>query len=269
MFTLTGFGDEISPELNEQLDLLQSEGVNYLELRGVWGKNVLDLSDEEAGRVRNELERRKVGVSAIASPIGKISIDEPFEPHLAHFRRALDLADFFQAPYIRLFSFYVPHGTAEFCRDQVMSRMFALAEAAHGRKAILGIENEHGLYGDTPERSLDLIQTLKSPQWTTIYDPCNYVMENIRPFTQAFPMLAGTIGYLHVKDADMSTHKMCVAGKGDAQVTEAMAALLTRGYNGFLSLEPHLLIAGQSSGVSGPDLFRDAIRAVKDILATL
>jgi 3-dehydroshikimate dehydratase len=267
MFTLTGFGDEISAELNEQLDLLQSEGINYLELRGVWNKNVLDLSDEEAGRVRNELERRKVGVSAIGSPIGKVGINEPFEPHLARFRRALDLADFFHAPYIRLFSFYIPPGTAEFYRDQVMSHMLALGEAAQGRKVVLGIENEHGLYGDTPERALDLIQTLKPPQWTTVYDPCNYVMEGIHPFAQAFPLLADTIGYLHVKDADMETHKMCVAGKGDAQVPEALAALAKRGYDGFLSLEPHLLVAGPSSGVSGPDLFRDAIRAVKEILA--
>ncbi len=269
MFTLTGFGDEISPELNEQLDLMQSEGVNYLEFRGVWGKNVLDLGDEEAGRVRNELERRKVGVSAIASPIGKVGINEPLEPHLARFRRTLDLAAFFHAPYIRLFSFYVPPGTADFYRDEVMSRMLALGAAAQGRKVTLGIENEHGLYSDTPERSLDLIQTLKAPQWTTIYDPCNYVMEYIHPFTQAFPLLADTIGYLHVKDADIETHKMCVAGKGDAQVPEAMAALAKRGYNGFLSLEPHLLIAGQNSGVSGPELFRDAIRAVKAILAAM
>ena len=56
MFTLTGFGDEISPNLDEQLDLLQSEGISYLDLRGVWGKNVLDLSDAEAARVRNEMD---------------------------------------------------------------------------------------------------------------------------------------------------------------------------------------------------------------------
>lgn len=269
MFTLSGFGDEIAPDLEAQLDLMQSEGVNHLELRGVWGKNVLDLSDEETARVKSILDRRGVGVSAIGSPIGKIGIDEPFAPHLQRFRHTLDLADFFKAPYIRLFSFYVPAGTAAQYRAKVMQQMQALGEAAKGRKVILGMENEHELYGDTPERALDLIKTLGTKQWTTVYDPCNYVMEGLRPYQQAFPMLADTIGYLHIKDADLATHTMCVAGKGDGGIPETLEALKKRGWSGFVSLEPHLLVAGKSSGVTGPELFRGAIRAVKEIIAAL
>lgn len=277
MFTLSGFGDEISPDLNEQLDLLQGEGVHFLELRAVWNKNVLDLSDDEAQRVKDTLQARGVGVSAIGSPIGKIGIDDAFEPHLARFRRALDLADFFGAPYIRLFSFYVPEGTAAAHREQVMARMRALGEAARGRKATLGIENEHGLFGDLPERSLDLIHTLihtqnsaaGGPKWTTVYDPCNYIMEGLRPHEQAFPVLADTIGYLHIKDADLATQQICVAGAGDGGIPQTLAALKARGYNGFASLEPHLLVAGKSSGVTGPELFRGAIRALQAIIAAL
>ena len=269
MFTLSGFGDEISPDLNEQLDLLQSEGVNHLELRGVWGKNVLGLSDEEAARVKAILDQRGVGVSAIGSPIGKVSIDDPFEPHLQYFRRTLDLAAFFKAPYIRLFSFYVPAGKAAQYRDKVMAQMSALGEEARGRNVILGIENEHELYGDTPERALDLIKTLGAKQWTTVYDPCNYIMEGLRPYKQAFPMLADTIGYLHIKDADLLTHTMCVAGKGDGGIPETLAELKKRNWSGFVSLEPHLLVAGKSSGVTGPELFRGAIRAVKEIISAL
>jgi sugar phosphate isomerase/epimerase len=269
MFTLSGFGDEISPDLHEQLDLLQSEGVNNLELRGIGGKNVLDLSDEELKRAKAELDRRGMGVSAIGSPIGKVTIEDPFPPHLARFRHTLDLAEFFHAPYIRLFSFYVPRDKAAEYRSKVIEQMQALGEAARGRKVTLGIENEHGLYGDTPERSLDLIKTLGSKQWTTVYDPCNYIMEEIRPFTQAFPLLVDTIGYLHIKDASLATRLLCVAGKGDGGIPETLAALKQRGWSGFVSLEPHLLIAGKSSGVTGPELFRGAIRAVKEIIAGL
>ena len=156
MFTLTGFGDEISPDLTAQLDLLESEGVRHLELRGAWDKNVLDLSDEETRNVKAELDQRGFGVSAIASPIGKYPITEPLAPHLERFKRALDLAEFFAAPYIRVFSFYVPRGQAAEYRDRVMEDMFALGDAARGRKVTLALENEHGLYGDLPERSLDL-----------------------------------------------------------------------------------------------------------------
>lgn len=38
MITLTGFADEISSDLEEQLDVLESEHIRYLELRGSGGK---------------------------------------------------------------------------------------------------------------------------------------------------------------------------------------------------------------------------------------
>jgi len=269
MFTLTGFGDEISAELNEQLDLLQSEGIRYLDLRGVWGKNVLDLTDAEAARVRNELERRRCGVSAIASPIGKIRIDEPFEPHLASFRRALDLAGFFQAPFIRVFSFYVPKGQAPQHREQVMRRLHALADAADGRPVIIGHENERGIYGDLPGRCLDIIEAVNRPQWRTIFDPANYVLDGVRPFDEAYPLLAGSIVYLHIKDARLADGSICPAGEGDGQVRQVLAALLQRGFDGFLSLEPHLSLAGRSGGQTQPDLFRKAIHALQTILEEL
>ncbi len=269
MFTLTGFGDEISPDLNEQLDLLQGEGVNYLDLRGVWGKNVLDLTDAEVARVQNILAERGAGVSAIASPIGKIGIDEPFEPHLARFRRALDLAEAFQAPFIRVFSFYVPQGEAAAYREQVMARLQAMAEVADGRPVTIGHENERGIYGDLPDRCLDIVRTIDRPQWKTIFDPANYVLDGVRPFAEAYPLLADSIAYLHIKDAHRADGTICVAGEGDGQVREVLAALKQRGYDGFLSLEPHLSLAGRSGGQTQPELFRGAIRALKGILAEL
>lgn len=269
MFTLTGFGDEISPDLNEQLDLLESEGIQYLDLRGVWGKNVLDLSDAEAARVQGELERRGFGVSAIASPIGKIGIDEPFEPHLARFCRALDLAELFHAPYVRIFSFYVPEGQAARYRDRVMARLQAMAEAAEGRDVLIGHENEHGIYGDVPVRCREIITTINRPQWRTVFDPANYVLEGIRPFTDAYPLLADSIGYLHIKDAHRASRVICPAGEGDGQVREVLAALKQRGFTGFLSLEPHLSVAGRSGGQTQPELFRRAVRALKAMIESL
>ncbi|UUZ96751.1 hypothetical protein LJK87_22270 [Paenibacillus sp. P25] len=110
MVTLTGFADEISPDLEVQLDVLASEGISHLELRGVWGKNVLDLTDEEVGRVKARLSERGFKVSSIGSPIGKIKITDPFEPHIERFRRAVYVAREMEAPYIRIFSFFIPEG---------------------------------------------------------------------------------------------------------------------------------------------------------------
>ncbi|MGQ9681466.1 MAG: sugar phosphate isomerase/epimerase family protein [Anaerolineae bacterium] len=266
MFILTGFGDEISPDLTAQLDLLAGEGIRHLDLRGVWGTNVLDLTDEQARRVRAELQARGFAVSSIASPIGKIGIEDPFPPHLERFRRALDLAEFFGAPFIRVFSFYVPRGQAERHREQVMERLQALAELADGRPVTIGHENERGIYGDVPERCLDIIRTINRPQWRTIFDPANYVLDGVRPYTDAYPLLADSIAYLHIKDARSVDGIVVPAGEGDGQVREVLHALWRVGFTGFISLEPHLSVAGRAGGQTEPELFRKAIRALVAII---
>jgi len=56
MFTLSGFADEVSEDLNVQLDTFQKLGIAYIEFRGVWGKNVLALSDDEVKAVKADLK---------------------------------------------------------------------------------------------------------------------------------------------------------------------------------------------------------------------
>jgi hypothetical protein len=83
MWTLTGFADEISPELDEQLDTLADESIHYVELRSVWNKNVLDLTDDEIQKVGAAMSERGIAVSSIGSPIGNRQ-----GPHRRGFRPA-------------------------------------------------------------------------------------------------------------------------------------------------------------------------------------
>src|SRR5262245_55566102 len=127
-FTLSAFADEISPEPKEQLDILESSGVRHIELRSAWKTNVLDLTDTQVADFKKQLDSRGFRLSAIGSPIGKIAITDPFEPHLKRFQRALDLCKVFNTPNIRIFSYYPPEGgdwnTAdEALRKQVFDRM--------------------------------------------------------------------------------------------------------------------------------------------------
>ena len=110
MWTLTGFADEISPDVDEQLQTLGQEEIRWLELRGAWGKNVLDLADDELERFKRAIDAAGIGVSSIGSPIGKVPITDPFPPHLARYERALEVARFLGAPFVRVFSFYMPSG---------------------------------------------------------------------------------------------------------------------------------------------------------------
>lgn len=268
MFTLSGFADEISPDLQEQLSVLRELDIHYLELRGVWGKNVLTLDDDEVEAIRTALDSAGIKVSAIGSPIGKINIQDPMEPHLKSFQRALWLAEVFRAPYIRIFSFFVPEGEAAAYRDEVMARLRALLDAARGHPVMLLHENESRIYGDIPQRCRDIHETLASPQLRATFDPANFVMNGVRPFSEAYPLLKDWIEYLHIKDGSLSDRRVTPAGLGDGQVSELVQALAASGFNGFASLEPHLAAAGAFSGFSGPELFKAAARAFRQVLAT-
>ncbi len=269
---LTGFGDEISPELKEQLEVMEGEGIKYLEIRGVWGKNILDLTDEELRKVKQILEDKGFKISAVGSPIGKIGIKDDFEEHLRKFRKALDIAKFLGTHYIRIFSYYIPENDPpEKWRDEVMDRMREKVKLAEREDIVLVHENERGIYGDIPSRCQDILKTINSPYLRANFDPANFVFENIRPYTQGYPLLRRYIAYVHVKDARHENGKVvCVpAGEGEGEMEEVLRSLKEEGYRGFLSLEPHLSQAGKFTGFSGPENFRIAVRALKKILKKL
>ena len=179
MFTLSGFADEVSEDLSVQLDTFQALGIDHIEFRGVWGKNVLDLDDDEVKTVKAELARRGIKVSAIGSPIGKIGIEDPFEPHLERFGRAIDLAEYYDCRYIRMFSFFVPEGEADNYRPEVIERLSQLLDMVQGHPVVLLHENERFIYGDIPQRCADIFQSLPSDQLRMTFDPANFVMVDV------------------------------------------------------------------------------------------
>ena len=131
MWTLSGFIDEISEDFNEQCKVASGLGLSHVEVRSAWGTNILDLDNDQLGGLRETLTEYELKVSSIGSPIGKISIDDEFPPHLERMRQAVDVAHALEAPYIRIFSFFIPEGTdPDSRRDEVLSRMSALAEVA-------------------------------------------------------------------------------------------------------------------------------------------
>src|SRR5262249_55594333 len=134
MIRLSAFADEISQSPIEQVDVLSEHGIKYIEFRAIHGTNVLDLSESQHADYRDLLGSREFGLGATGSPIGKVRINEPFEEHLERFARAMDLADFYQTPRIRIFSFYMPPGDDPAShRREVLSRMIELTSRAAAR----------------------------------------------------------------------------------------------------------------------------------------
>ena len=267
MWTLSGFIDEISDDFSEQCKVAAGLGLRHVEVRSAWGINILDLDAAQLDTLRQTLAEYGLSVSSIGSPIGKISIDDDFPPHLERMRHAVEVAELLEAPYIRLFSFFIPEGAdPDSLRDEVLSRMSALAEAAADSDVILVHENEKEIYGDIPRRCLDIVTSVDSPRLQLAWDPANFVQVGVRPFTEGYSMLRPYVGYIQIKDALLADGTVVVAGAGDGEVVETIRALHADGFDGFFSLEPHLGEYTAFGALSGSELFTKAWKAFTDIL---
>ena len=269
MWTLSGFVDEIDDDFAVQCQVAAGLGLRYAEVRSAWGINILDLDDDQLQRVRELLAEHGLQVSSIGSPIGKIGIDDDFGPHLERMRHAAEVAQFLTAPYVRLFSFFIPEGEdPDSYRDEVLRRMRAIADVAEQAGVIAVHENEKEIYGDIPRRCLDIVTSVDSPNLKLAWDPANYVQCGVRPFTDGYADLRPHTVYIQIKDALLADASVVVAGAGDGEVAETIRALQADGFDGFFSLEPHLGEYTAFGALSGPELFTKAHTAFTDILTS-
>jgi sugar phosphate isomerase/epimerase len=261
-WTLSGFGDEIDADPVVQLSVLRALGAGFIEVRSAWGTNVVELTDDQLARLARLISERGMGVSAVASPLGKVDYLSPFDAELHRLSRAIAAAHAFGARCIRIFSFYRPAGvTPVAIRDEVLRRLSTMASVAADNDLVLLHENEKDIYGDVPSRVLDLIESVGSDALRVAWDNANFVQVGVKPYTDGYAMLRPYLEYLQVKDAISATGVVVPAGEGDGELRETLTALRDDGYAGFASLEPHLAEQSSTGGFSGPAEFGRAARA--------
>lgn len=277
---LSGFSDEITPDFDGQLAAIREFGLSHIELRAADGVNVSSFSREKVKEVKAKLDAAGVQVSSIGSPIGKISIEEDFAPHLETLKRTLEIQKELGAPYVRVFSFYLPEGRRpEDFRNKVLEQVGAMAQEAQAWDSVLLHENEKGIYGDTAPRCQELLEAVHSPHFQAVFDFANFV-EVGQDTLEAYRQLKPYVAYVHIKDAVAATKQVVPAGQGDGHVREILADLLGGGWKGFLSLEPHLTdFAGlaaleqharrRDSQLDGKSAWKLALDALKTILADI
>ena len=237
-FTLSAFADEADPNFDAQLAALARNRIPLLEIRGVDGKGVLDLTDAELDAVCEKLKKAGIGVSAVGSPIGKISILDDFAPHFEKFKRAVEIAKRLGTARIRMFSFFIAQGDDPDSHfGEVVRRVSALVAYAEENGVHCCHENEKGIYGDTLARVQKLHAAV--PGLRCVFDPANYIQCGDDPAVN-FKALSPMIDYMHIKDALFADGSVVPAGEGDGSVPQLLAALAETGRPYILTLEPHL-----------------------------
>ncbi|MBI2301129.1 MAG: sugar phosphate isomerase/epimerase [Armatimonadetes bacterium] len=250
------FGDEIAPEIDRQVEVMTAAGVHALELRGAEGHGVLDLRGDVRERIRTRLQAAGVEVFSIGSPIGKVPLESPRESELERLKVAVEQAWFFGAPRIRVFSFYLPDHDYPKYRDEVVHRMGKLAALAAASAVVLCHENEAGIYGEPIANCVDMLRSVDSPALRAVHDTSNFVVAHEEAYPAAYEALQPWLDYYHIKDHGHG--KVQPAGEGEGRMPELFARLKADGFDGYLSLEPHL--------GGGAEAFGRAARALRKLV---
>ena len=277
---ISGFSDEISPEIDVQFATLKKLGIEYFEPRGVDGTNISLLTEEQVRVLREKMDKAGIKASSIGSPIGKIKVTEDFTPHFEVFKHVVKTAKMLDCRFIRVFSFYHDGGEwTEEERTEVFRRLESMIAYAATEDVVLLHENEKDIYGDTVARCLDIMEHCSGTHFGCVFDPANFVQCG-QDTKEAYEALSPYIRYMHIKDARNSDRIVVPAGVGDGNLPYLLEKLFRSGYDGFLSLEPHLanfkglsdletddLMSGLPEG--GEGTFALAHRSLCGILETL
>ncbi|MBM3813966.1 MAG: sugar phosphate isomerase/epimerase [Acidimicrobiia bacterium] len=250
--------DEYSHDLEKALEPMAEVGMQGAELRVVWGKNIMDLSDEELKRAKQMVTDKGMEVISIASPVLKCvlpnapDVDARFQhdifaskhtfedqPRLSE--HAFDVAEMMGAKIVRVFSYWRTV-EPEKCFSAVVDALGGLAERAAKRGLIIGLENEHACNIATGAESAKALAAVKHESLKLVWDPANALCSGENPFPDGYRKLpVDRIVHVHTKDCHMEGHKPVWGPLGTRSVDwkGQVAALLADGYQGWLSLETH------------------------------
>lgn len=271
---VSAFSDEIAEDIDTQFTVLNKFGIKYFEPRGVNGKNIAELDDEEVNALIKKMQEYGITASSIGSPIGKIKITEDFAPHFEKYKRIVKTAKMLGCKYIRMFSFFKDGEWTQEKIDEVLKRLKAFIEYAKEQDVVLLHENEGDIYGEGIDENVFIQENLYCDNFKMVFDPANFAQKGFDTI-EAIERLIPYVEYMHVKD-----HKkgegIVPAGHGDGNVKYVIEKLFSKGYKGFISLEPHLgsfkgLAELELDGKShvekqaGEDTFTIAVNALEEI----
>ncbi len=226
---LSAFADEASVDLTGQINALQRNNISYLEIRGVDGENIKDISTCKIKEIRTLLEANGIKTWSIGSPIGKDKVDNNFEKQLDDFKRMCEYAEMLGAQRIRMFSFHSKDEGA------VLDRLGRFCDVAP-KSIVMCHENEKGIFGDNIDSCVKIHKTF--PQIKAVFDPANFVQCEVNTLA-AWEALAPYVDYLHIKDA-LADKRVVRAGYGIGNVEKIIEMYAKQGGE-VMTLEPHLM----------------------------
>ncbi|HUK91494.1 MAG TPA: sugar phosphate isomerase/epimerase family protein [Blastocatellia bacterium] len=280
-FKLSVINDEITQDLDHALAVASGEfGLAYVELRSMWGKNIMALDAKEVVEARRLLEKYKLRVSSIASPIYKVDwpgapkskyssrdsfgADFTFDQQDELLDRGFELARAFNCDRIRIFDFWRLDDVAPY-RAAIDERLRRAAQRATVRGLLVLLENEQSCNTATAAEARRTLDAVKEPNLKLNWDPGNAASRGETAYPDGYSLLPkDRIGYMHCKDVTRSAPgapRWAAMGRGIIDYVGQFKALMRDGYQGTLSLETHW-----RGGGSPEESSRQSMSGMKDLL---
>lgn len=256
-FRIAAITDEFTPDFEEAIVSMGSVGMTGAELRMLWGKNIIDLSDEELEQAIAIARRHGMEILSIASPLLKCvlpdapPVDERFQQDSFAAKhtfadqarltaRAFEIAERTGARIIRVFSYWRTV-EPEACFSRIVEALTGLAEQAAANGVTIGIENEHACNIGTGEETARLLAALDHPNLKVVWDPANTLVAGESPMAGYAKLPVERIAHVHAKDCTVENHKATwlELGKGAIPWPQQIDVLAREGYAGWISLETH------------------------------
>ncbi|HEY2018158.1 MAG TPA: sugar phosphate isomerase/epimerase family protein [Bryobacteraceae bacterium] len=257
-FRIAAITDEFSPDLDIAVRSMAEIGMTGAELRMVFGKNIVDLTDDELDRAIALVRSHGLEIVSIASPLLKCvlpdapEVDARFQkdmfaatqtfedqPRIA--ARAFEIARRTGARIVRVFSYWRTVRPEE-CFDRIVEALRGFADQASGRDLTIAVENEHACNIATAAETARLLAALDHPGLKMVWDPANALVSGETPFPEGYRGLPpGRIAHVHAKDCVSDNGKLTWGplGEGVIDWNGQIAALAEDGYTGWISLETH------------------------------
>src|SRR5258706_975204 len=218
-FRIAVINDEIGQDFGRACEIASKEfGMGWIELRGMWNKNLLKLDAKEIEEARRILEKYQLRVTDIASPLFKVdwpgapkskfspkrdqfNADFTFEQQDAGLERSLELAKTFKTDRVRFFDFWRLDDQAPY-RAAINEKLRSAAEKAAKKDVILVLENEGGCNTATGAEAAQVLSAVTSPNLMLNWDPGNAAERDEKPYPDGYNLLPKErIGHCHCKDA--------------------------------------------------------------------
>jgi sugar phosphate isomerase/epimerase len=255
--------DEISQDFEHALDVMAEYNVRGAELRGLWGTNVADLSEEQIQRAQTALADRGMTVSGLSTPVYKCELETAEASvhgamHLARargldeqrelLRRCSGIAHAFGTRQIRVFSFWNRGPLTQEIEQRIAASFEEPIRIAEEEDVLLVLENEHACFLGTGAETARILAAHDSPRLRACWDPGNAFMAGERPYPEGYEAIRPYLAHVHVKDAARRPGApdpvWTVVGEGDIDYRGHFDALRRDGYAGWISLETHYVPAG-------------------------